>query len=102
VFLALLKAKGLPQPVQEYRFHPTRQWRLDMAWPESKVALEVEGGIWTRGRHARGAGMMADMDKYSWAAVMGWCLIRRVPSNLCGEATFTLLQEAFACQQSRL
>ena len=28
----------------EYRFHPTRKWRFDYAWPENKIALEVEGG----------------------------------------------------------
>lgn len=33
-----------PEFVREHRFHPTRRWRFDFAWPDEKVALEVEGG----------------------------------------------------------
>ena len=42
----------------EYRFHPTRKWRLDW-FHESGVGVEIEGGIWTKGRHTRGKGFLA-------------------------------------------
>ena len=61
---------------REYRFDPVRRWRFDFAWPKSKVAVEIEGGVWTQGRHTRGAGYLADLEKYNTAAVAGWLVIR--------------------------
>lgn len=87
-----LKAAGLPTPEREWRFHPTRKWRFDFAWPGDKLAVEVEGGIWLpamgkKGRHNTGAGIEADMEKYNAAALMGWRLIRVSPGHIrCGEA----------------
>ena len=53
--------------IVEYRFNPDRRWRFDFAWPDKKVAVEMEGGIWIKGRHNRGRGMINDMIKYNWA-----------------------------------
>jgi hypothetical protein len=72
----------IPWPVPEYRFHPARRWRLDFAWPDLQIAVEVQGGIWTGGRHATGRGLLADYDKLSTAAVMGWCVILVTPSQI--------------------
>jgi len=72
----ILYADGLPPFEQEHRFHPTRKWRFDFAWPEYKVAVEVEGGIWSQGRHTRGLGFQKDCTKYNEAAVDGWIVIR--------------------------
>ena len=67
---------GLPEPEHEYRFHPVRKWRFDFAWPEQKVAAEVEGGVWVNGRHNRGAGFIKDCEKYNAAAEEGWRVFR--------------------------
>ena len=67
---------GLPVPAIEHRFHPTRRWRFDRAWVPYKVACEVEGGIWSRGRHVRGQGFQKDCSKYNEAALLGWLVIR--------------------------
>jgi hypothetical protein len=74
---------GLPVPVEEYRFHPTRRWKFDFAWPEYMIALEVEGGAFSGGRHTRGAGFLKDMEKYNEATIEGWRLLRCTPSQLC-------------------
>jgi len=68
--------------VQEYMFHPERRWRFDYAWPENKVAMEVEGGAWVRGRHTRGAGFVKDMEKYNAAASLGWRVFRFTPAQV--------------------
>jgi len=62
--------------VKEHRFHATRRWRFDYAWIAHLLALEVEGGIWTRGRHTRGAGYQKDIEKYNAAALAGWRVLR--------------------------
>jgi hypothetical protein len=80
--VALCRMHRLPEPTPEFQFHDTRRWRFDYAWPMRMVALEVEGGIWTEGRHTRGAGFLADNEKYSEAAIAGWRVIYCTPGDL--------------------
>jgi hypothetical protein len=75
-------ALGLPPPIPEFRFSPPRKWRFDWAWPDRKVAVEQEGGIWIRGRHSRGVGMLKDMEKYNRAALLGWRVFRFTPDQV--------------------
>jgi very-short-patch-repair endonuclease len=63
---------AVEQPEAEYRFHPDRKWRFDFAWPAFKVAVEVDGGAFTRGRHNTGVGSHNDKDKMNAAAALGW------------------------------
>lgn len=80
--------------VAEYRFHPTRKWRFDYAWPEYRIALEVEGAIWTGGRHTSGAGYSKDIEKYNAAVLCGWRLLRITRNDFnCGRAG-RLIEEA--------
>jgi len=83
-FARILEALDIPDPVQEYRFHPTRRWRLDYAWPEHKLAVEIEGGAFARipGRHTRGAGFRSDLEKYNELALAGWSLLRFLPEQI--------------------
>jgi hypothetical protein len=71
--------------IPEHKFHPERRWRFDFAAPGAMVALEIEGGVWVRGRHSRGAGMIADMHKYNAAVSLGWSVIRVTPQMFEGE-----------------
>lgn len=80
--LGQIKQYGLPLPAVEYRFHPKRMWRFDFAWPEVWLAVEVEGGIWTGGRHTTGAGFQADTIKYNIAVEMGWRVFRYTPKQI--------------------
>lgn len=61
---------------QEYKFHPTRKWRADFLITGTKILVEVEGGIWSGGRHTRGKGYLGDMEKYNEAAAMGYTVLR--------------------------
>jgi hypothetical protein len=81
VWTAILKAEGIPIPVAEYVFHPTRKWRFDFAWVDKSVALEVDGAVWTQGRHTRGAGKLADMEKLRAAAARGWLVLPCAPNE---------------------
>lgn len=50
-----------PEPLKQFRFAPPRLYRFDFSWPESRVAVEIDGG--TQGRplacHACGATVRA-------------------------------------------
>lgn len=96
---------GLPEPQREFRFHPKRMFRFDLAYPDIKVAVEVEGGsfshpvkchkcgsmvmmrtksgkmvkVFAGGRHTRGAGYLRDIEKYNSAAILGWSVVRVTP-----------------------
>lgn len=80
--LAQIQASNLPAPTREHKFHATRKWRFDFAFPELRVAVEVEGGTWINGRHNRGLGFEADCCKYNEAAIAGWRIIRVTPKMI--------------------
>ena len=76
-FALQLRALKFPQWEEEYRFHPRRRWRFDFAWPEHKLAVEVEGVTGgAGGRHQRREGFIEDLDKYSEAWRLGWKVLR--------------------------
>ncbi len=79
---AQLAPTGTAAYVVEYRFHPTRKWRFDVCWPAVKVAVELEGGTNTGGRHVRPAGYEQDVEKYNQAVVLGWRLLRFTSQQL--------------------
>ena len=86
-FLLLCKAHGVPTPATEVRFHGERMWRFDYAWVGLKVAVEQDGGIWNKGRHSRGAGILRDNEKLNTAQLMGWICGRFTPAQMAsGEA----------------
>jgi hypothetical protein len=95
LFTAVVVAAGLPKPVSEYRFHPERRWRFDYAWPDLRIALEVEGGTWTKGRHVRGKGYEMDCEKYNTATLAGWRVLRVTTDMLNDGRALTLLEQAF-------
>lgn len=90
-----IKAEGLPKPELEYKFHPSRKWRFDLAWPKEDegmcppelVAIEIDGGVWVQGRHTRGSGFVKDLEKLNAAAELGWRVFRYTPQMVeSGEA----------------
>jgi very-short-patch-repair endonuclease len=93
IFIQACPTFGVPIPVLEYKFHGERRWRFDFCWIKQKVALEVEGAVFTGGRHTRGAGFMKDMEKYNNAAMLGWRVVRCTPTNLCKLETFEMVRK---------
>lgn len=99
VFQQLCKKAGLPEPVTEYKFHPTRKWRFDYALVDEKLAIEVEGGVWLskhgkKSRHFHGKGAHEDMVKYREAAALGWRVIRVTPKELLTAETIQLIKRS--------
>lgn len=88
--LMQLRAHGLAAGItREHQFDPTRRWRFDFAWlgQQPPLAVEVEGGVYSGGRHTRGDGFTEDCSKYNRAACMGWCVLRVTAAQIkSGEA----------------
>ena len=75
-FAAWAQVAALPPWETEYRFSEERKFRLDFAWPAEKVGVELEGGIFSGGRHGRGAGIQGDIEKNNHALLKGWRVLR--------------------------
>lgn len=93
-FLAICSMLGLPLPEREARFAAMiaggegtgvrerlrrlglKDWRFDFLWRKSRVAVEIEGGTWSGGRHVTGAGYAEDCRKYNAAALAGFMVLR--------------------------
>ena len=80
-FVFWLRVEQMPRPVRELVFASPRKWRLDFAWPDQMVAVEIEGLTYDGGgRHQRVAGFVADCEKYEAALRCGW-RVYRVPGR---------------------
>ena len=75
-FALYWQAVNGPLLTTEHKFHPVRRWRFDFANIPAMVAIEVEGGQWSGGRHTRGSGYSADCEKYNEAQLCGWVVFR--------------------------
>lgn len=84
----------MPIPETEVVFAPPRKFRLDYAWVEQKLGLEVDGGVWSGGAHGRGTGIMRDQEKTCIAAGLGWRILRCTPSKLATSETLDYIERA--------
>lgn len=89
-----LKAAKLPEPVREFKFHPTRRWRFDFAYPAHMLGIEVEGGVFSGGRHTRGKGFTEDCAKYNQAAYLGWRVYRFTPDMVKSGEAVSMIEAA--------
>lgn len=73
--------------VRQFKFCDTRDWLFDFAHTPSRVVLDIQGGVWIRGAHARGAGITNDCEKYSTATTLGYkVLLATTEQVLRGDA----------------
>lgn len=81
-FLRLWQSRypTLPMPIRDYRFHATRKWELDFAWPDYLLAVEIDGGAPGGGRHQRRKGFNADAEKSR--SLINWRVLRYTGDDL--------------------
>ena len=72
---------------------PVREWRIDVVILDLKIGIEIEGGVWTNGRHTRGKGFIEDMEKYNAAVTFGWVILRFTPQDLNKITTFETIKK---------
>jgi len=46
------------------------------------LLIEIDGGVWSRGRHTRGLGFIEDQQKHNAAAVLGYRVLRFIPPDI--------------------
>ena len=75
-FEALWQRWGGPELAREYRFSAARKWRADYCHEPTRTLIELEGGIYSGGRHVRAEGYRNDVEKYNAAAMLGYTVLR--------------------------
>ena len=93
-YLEGLDQAGLPIGVEQHKFHPTRKWMFDRAWPDRMLAVEIDGGTWSGGRHTRGSGYEKDCEKLNEAALLGWTVLRFTSNMVCDGRAMETTREA--------
>jgi very-short-patch-repair endonuclease len=66
-----IRADKLPEPKRQAQLNPERKWRIDFAWPDMRVAVEVDGEV-----HRIKERFHADIEKHAWLTLNGWTLLR--------------------------
>lgn len=94
-----LKAAKVKKADREYVFARPRRWRFDFAWPDEMVAVEVEGGIYSRGRHVRPQGFINDCEKMNHASTpdkhgRSWCVLRFCAEHVHRGDALVLVEKA--------
>lgn len=101
--VAQIRLIKLPAPQTEYRFHPVRKWRADLAWPAPDwLIVEVDGGGFrggagggfALGRHTTGTGFEADCEKLNTAVVDGWRVLRVTRKHIRSGQALTWIETA--------
>jgi hypothetical protein len=70
----------------EYQFCPPRRFRWDFCHLETRIGIEIQGGIWMqRSGHSGGDGLLKDYEKYCFAAANGWRLFTLASEMITGE-----------------
>lgn len=91
--------------VSEYKFLSNRRYRFDFVHLESKIAIEIQGGVrMRRSAHNSGDGLIRDYTKLNLALIDGWRVFQLAPdminhdwvhaiAGLIGESSRESLQE---------
>ena len=88
---------------REVRFHPKRRWRFDFALCTIGLgcyAVEIDGGSWVEGRHTRGKGFEADLEKLNAAALLGYRVLRFTPAMVEDGRAFAVIREALGMERA--
>jgi hypothetical protein len=92
---------GYPMPTPEYKFAEMAGYKFDFAWKDYLIAVVLEGGVFSRGRHTSGIGYKNDCEKYNLATALGWRVYRFTDMNMDNIAYMQArLDEALAQEQA--
>lgn len=82
----LVQLKELPAPTRQYMFGKElkRQWRADFCWPDLKLIVEVQGGIYrgSKGGHTSITGYNLDSERMCYAQLLGYDILYITPTMI--------------------
>lgn len=106
VFAGVCESIGLPRPIPEYSWHSTRKFLADFAFLRDRILLEVDGGVFGKGKkcpvcgrrpggaHSSIKDILRDMERSNEAQLEGWWMLRVLPQDLDNGKALDLLEKA--------
>ena len=93
---AVLDDLGVPYwpSSADHDYRRGRAFRFDFAWPDRKLAVEVDGGTFTGGRHVRGAGYERDVEKQNLAVTQGWRVLHFTQRQVTSGYALNVVEQA--------
>ena len=92
VVAAYYTQQGLPAPSFEVEHIPGRKYRLDICFPDHKVGVECQGGIYKRmPSHSSASGIVRDMEKNNLGLLHGWRVLKLLPEQVMELDTVRML-----------
>ena len=92
------KVAGIRGYLREHEFWADRQWRLDFAFIEQRLAVEVAGGLYVPGGggHTRGKAFEDDCEKYAHLAIAGFRLMVVSPRQVKSGVALQWIERALS------
>ncbi len=80
----------------------SKRYRLDFAHLQSKVGVEIQGGVYNRGRHVTGSGYERDCKKYNLAYTSEWTIFLLTNAMAKDSAWLSLIAAHIAARVAQL
>lgn len=97
-FSRQMSMANLPEWKTEFYFHVDRRWRLDFAWPDVKVGVEIHGGTYSKSpwAHRNGTQLHGAYEKMNAAQTAGWIVLQLDEKHVRSGDGLTMLFDALA------
>lgn len=90
-----IRAVGLPAPLREVKdLIPGRRFRVDFCWPEHRLVVEADGGVWGKSRHTSGVGFTRDCEKTNLLTLAGYRILRVTAQHVKGGQAVNWIEKA--------
>jgi hypothetical protein len=91
---------NLPAWEPHFYFCPGRRWNFDFAWPDCKVACEINGGTFLPAKHGHtnGAHLHGEYEKLNAGQTMGWIVLQFDTKHVSANEVVTGVFDALAAR----
>ena len=76
------RSLALPKTEKQFKFSETRRYKIDRAYPDVLLGIELDGGVYSGGHHVRGKGYESNREKDNLAIELGWVVLHYTTNQL--------------------